>query len=87
MLYVNKVPGKPGAVNLNELREVRQHHMPAPAVRFATPCELARVAAEVTRQHPHLVEETHFVMHEELHRRDQLARTPMQAVKGGQQYV
>lgn len=83
MLYVNATPGKAGAVNLRELAEVRQHHMPAPAVRFASPAELHRVAEEVTRQHPQLAEETSFVVQEELGRRHQLG-TIMQAVKGGQ---
>jgi len=81
MLYVNVSPSEPGRVNLRELAEVRQHHMPAPAVKFATPCELHRVAEEVSRQHPHYQEETHFVVQEELGRRQQLG-TLMQAVKG-----
>ena len=83
MLYLNETPPQTGRVNLKELAIVRQHHMPAPAVRFATPSELRRVAAETTRQHPELVEETTFVVYEELGRRQQLS-TIMQAVKGGQ---
>jgi len=84
MLYINNTRAVPGRINLNELAEVRQHHMPAPAVRFATPSELARVAAETARQHPRLREEATFVLHEELGRRQQLADTSMRVVEGGQ---
>lgn len=87
MLYVNTAPSKPGRVNLNELKEVREHLMPPTAVRFAKPCQLERVAAEITRQRPELREETHFVVQEELGRRQQLAQVPMQAVEGGQRYA
>jgi len=82
MLYLNTTRPKTGRVNLSELRQVREHHMPAPAVRFASPSELRRVAAEVTRQNPALLEETAFVVEEELGRR-QLLATTMEAVKGG----
>ena len=81
MLYINETPSQTGRVNLRELAIVRQHHMPAPAVRFATPSELHRVATETARKHPELVEETQFVVHEELGRRQQLS-TIMEAVKG-----
>jgi len=83
LLYINKTRPEVGRVNLKELAIVRQHHMPAPAVRFATPSELHRVATETARQHPELIEETTFVVHEELGRRQQLAII-MQAVEGGQ---
>jgi hypothetical protein len=83
MLYINETRPKPGRVNLKELAIVRQNHMPAAACRFATPSELRRVAAETARQHPELIEETDFVVNEELGRRHQLG-TIMQAVKGGQ---
>lgn len=86
MLYLNQTRPKTGRVNLKELALVRQHHMPAAACRFATPSELRRVAAETARQHPELVEETNFVVHEELGRRQQLS-TIMQAVKGGQSHA
>lgn len=71
-------------VNIKELGIVREHHMPAHAVRFASPCELERVAEETARKEPRLREEAHFVKHEELHRRGQLSQSPLQAVKGGQ---
>lgn len=83
MLYINQTHSKPGRVNLKELQEVREHHMPTHAVRFAKPCQLQRVADEVTRLRPELREETEFVVHEELSRRHQLG-TIMQAVEGGQ---
>jgi hypothetical protein len=83
MLYLNQTRPQAGRVNLKELQEVREHHMPAPAVRFATPSELHRVATEITRQRPELLEETHFVVHEELGRRQKLAHVSMEAVKGG----
>jgi hypothetical protein len=84
MLYINNsTRPKVGRVNLKELQEVREHHMPAPAVRFATPSELHRVATEVTRQRPELLEETHFVVKEELGRRQKLSQVAMEAVKGG----
>ena len=83
MLYLNKTRPEVGRVNLRELAEVRQHHMPAPAVRFASPHELARVAAEVSRQRPELLEEAHFVLHEELGRRQLLAEVSMRVVEGG----
>ena len=82
MLYINKTRPELGRVNLRELAEVRQYHMPAPAVRFASPNELARVAAEVSRQRPELLEEAHFVLHEELGRRQQLAQVSMRVVEG-----
>lgn len=85
-LYLNTTRPQPGRVNLKELREVREHHMPAHAVRFAKACQLQRVAEEVTRQRPELAEETEFVVNEELGRRRQLG-TLMQAVKGGQHHV
>jgi hypothetical protein len=84
MLYINQTRPKSGRVNLRELADLRQNYMPTQAVRFATPSELSRVAAEVTRQHPELLEEAHFVVHEELGRRQKLAQVPMEAVKGGQ---
>lgn len=86
MLYVNEAPAKPGTVNLRELAEVRQHHMPAQAVRFATAGELSRVAEEVAQQRPELREETQFVVQEELGRRHRLG-TLMQAVVGGQRHA
>lgn len=85
MLYVNKTRSQAGRVNLKELREVREHLMPPTAVRFAKPCQLERVAAEITRQRPELREETEFVVQEELGRRQQLG-TIMQAVKGDQRH-
>jgi hypothetical protein len=88
MLYLNNsTRPKVGRVNLKELQEVREHHMPAPAVRFATPSELHRVATEVTRQRPELLEETHFVVKEELGRRQKLSQVAMEAVKGGQRHA
>lgn len=85
-LYLNTTRPQPGRVNLKELKEVREHHMPAAAVRFAKPCQLQRVADEVSRQRPELREETEFVVNEELGRRRQLG-TLMHAVKGGQGHV
>ncbi|MGI4870975.1 MAG: hypothetical protein ACRYFX_07335 [Janthinobacterium lividum] len=61
-------------INLGELHQVREHHMPAYAVRFASEGELERVAEEVSRQHPPLREEAHFVKEEELRRRERLAQ-------------
>lgn len=86
MLYINDTPPSKGRVNLKELEEVRAHHMPPTAVRFAKPCQLHRVAQEVTRQRPELREETEFVVQEELGRR-QLLATTMEAVKGGQRHA
>jgi hypothetical protein len=86
MLYINNTRPTMGRVNLKELAVVREHYMPATAVRFAKPCQLERVAAEVSRQRPELVEETQFVVLEELGRRQMLATT-MQAVKGGQRHA
>ena len=83
MLYINTTRPNPGRVNLKELQEVREHHMPAHAVRFAKPCQLQRVADEVTRLRPEYREETEFVVIEELGRRRQLADTSMQVVEGG----
>lgn len=80
MLYINRSAAALGRVNLRELAEVRQHHMPAPAVRFATPCELTRVADEISRQRPELREETDFVVQDELLRRERLAQSTMQVV-------
>lgn len=82
MLTINKTRPEAGRVNLRELQEVRKYHMPAMAVRFAKPCQLERVAAEVTRLRPELREETAYVVQEELGRRQRLATT-MEAVKGG----
>jgi hypothetical protein len=82
MLYINNSQPEAGRVNLKELAEVRQHHMPAPAVRFASPAELHRVAQEVASQRPELREETTFVVHEELGRRQKLAQPAMQVVNG-----
>ena len=84
MLYINKSRPAPGRVNLKELQEVREHHMPAHAVRFAKPCQLVRVANEVTRQRPELREETEFVVYEELGRRRLLADTSMRVLEGSQ---
>lgn len=84
MLYINTTRSKPGRVNLKELQEVREHHMPPHAVRFAKPCQLQRVAAEVTRLRPELREETEFVVHEELGRRHRLADTSMRVLEGNQ---
>ena len=84
MLYLNTARADSGRVNLRELADVRQHHMPAPLVRFATLCELERVAAETSCQHPQLREETQFVLHEELGRRQRLATPLMRVVEGAQ---
>jgi hypothetical protein len=84
MLYINNTRPAMGRVNLKELQEVREHHMPVHAVRFAKPCQLQRVAAEVTRLRPELREETEFVVYEELGRRQQLADTSMRVLEGGQ---
>ena len=75
---------EPVEVNPVELAIVRERHMPAFAVRFAPEEELFRVAEEVGREEPHLREEAHFVTHEELLRRERLAASPLQAMKGGQ---
>jgi hypothetical protein len=82
MLYINQSQPVAGRVNLRELAEVRQHHMPAPAVRFASPDELSRVAQEITSQRPELREETTFVVHEELTRRKHLAQPRMRVLNG-----
>ena len=82
-LYINTTRPTEGRVNLKELQEVREHHMPAAAVRFAKPCQLQRVVTETSLQHPHLREEVTFVMYEELGRRRMLATTPMQVSEGG----
>jgi hypothetical protein len=82
MLYINNSQSDSGRVNLGQLAEVRQHHMPAPAVRFASPDELSRVAHEITSQRPELREETTFVVHEELSRRKKLAQPSMQVLNG-----
>jgi desulfoferrodoxin (superoxide reductase-like protein) len=73
---------EPVEVNLIELSIVREKHMPPFAVRFAPEDELHRVAEEVGREEPHLREEAHFVKHEELLRRQRLAESPLQVVKG-----
>jgi hypothetical protein len=86
MLYLNRtVPGL-GPVNLTQLAEVRQKFMPTHAVRLAMPCQLQRVADEVSRLRPELREETDFVVREELALREHLANTTMEAVKGGQRH-
>jgi hypothetical protein len=82
MLYINDSQSQAGRVNLRELAEVRQHHMPAPSVRFASPAELSRVAQEITSQRPELREETTFVVHEELTRRQRLAQPIMRVLNG-----
>jgi hypothetical protein len=74
---------KQPVVNLKELGIVRQQHMPSHVIKFAPAEELERVAGEVSRQHPHLVEEAHFVKYEELGRRERLAGSPLVAEKGG----
>ena len=84
MLYINKKRSIPGPVHLGQLARVREHHMPAHVVRFAEPCQLARVAHETACKEPELLEEAHFVMHEELHRRQQLADTSMRILEGSQ---
>jgi len=84
MLYINKERAVPGPVHLGQLAEVRAHHMPPHVVRFAEPAQLARVAAETYRKQPELLEEAHFVLHEELHRRQQLADTSMRVLEGSQ---
>lgn len=75
---------KPAKVNLGQLGIVRTVHMPAHAVRFAPAEELFRVADEVARKEPELREEVDYVTYEELRRRELLAQSPLQAVKGGQ---
>lgn len=82
MLYINKTRSEAGRVNIKELQEVREQHMPLHAVRFAKPCQLQRVAAEITRLRPELREEAEFVVQEELGRRERLATTPMRLVEG-----
>jgi hypothetical protein len=84
MLYVNKERALPGPVNLGQLAEVLSNHMPAQVVRFASPSELARVADEVSRERPELLEEVHYVRLEELGRRERLAKSQMSIVEGGQ---
>lgn len=83
MLHVNKSVPTLGPVNLKELAEVRRRYMPTHAVRFAKPCQLVRVANEVSRLRPELREEVHFVVQEELALREGLADTSLVAVKGG----
>jgi hypothetical protein len=75
---------EPVEINLVELGIVRERHMPPHAVRFAPEDELHRVADEVGRQEPRLREEAQFVKLEELTRRELLAMSPLQAMKGGQ---
>ena len=70
-------------VNLGQLGIVRTVHMPPHAVRFAPAEELFRVADEVARKEPELREEVDYVTYEELRRRELLAQSPLQAVKGG----
>lgn len=67
----------PGPVNLGELRIVREQHMPTPLLQWASPCQLQRRAAEVSRQHPHLQEEAAFVVADELARRARLTISPL----------
>jgi hypothetical protein len=78
------VGSEPVKVNIRQLGIVREVHMPAHAVRFAPAEELHRVADEVARQEPELREEVDFVKYEELRRRELLARSPLQVVKGNQ---
>ena len=67
-----------GPVNLIELRVVREQHMPTPLVQFSPLCEVLRRAQEVSRQHPHLAEEAHFVVADEVTRRTRLAQSPLE---------
>jgi hypothetical protein len=87
MLYLNKKDPTLGPVNLSQLTEVREKYMPTHAVRLAMPCQLKRVADEVSRVRPELREETAFVVQEELALREHLANTSMQMVKGGQRHA
>lgn len=87
MLYLNKTQPTLGPVNLSQLAEVRQKFMPTHAVRLAMPCQLQRVADEVSRLRPELREETAFVVQEELALREHLADTSMQVVKGAQRHA
>jgi len=77
-MYLNTAPAaaRP-VVNLPELAEVRQHYMPPLFVRFAPLSEVARVAAETSRQHPRLAEETAFVVADETTRRRRLSACPL----------
>jgi hypothetical protein len=84
MLYINKERALPGPVHLGQLAEVLSNHMPAQVVRFASPSELERVATEVSRERPELLEEVHFVRFEELARRERLAKATMQVLEGSQ---
>lgn len=69
-----------GVVNLLELAEVRQHHLPTPLVQFSPLLEVMRRAAEVSRQHPRLREEAHFVLRDEATRRARLAASPLSLI-------
>jgi hypothetical protein len=86
MLYINKKRSIPGPVNLGQLAIVREQHMPPHVVRFASPSELARVADEVSREEPELLEEVHFVRFEELERRQRLATPVMHVLEGAQHH-
>ncbi|KUG06907.1 hypothetical protein [Solirubrum puertoriconensis] len=70
-----------GPVNLKELAEVRQSHMPELIVRFAHIDEVARVAREVAYQHPQFAEETAFVLADEQARRDQANQPILRIVR------
>ena len=73
-MYLNTAPAaERPVVNLTELAEVRAHFMPTPLVRFSPLCEVARVAAETSRQHPRLAEEAAFVVADEFGRRQRLS--------------
>jgi hypothetical protein len=76
-MYLNTTAADRPVVNLLELAEVRQHHMPTPLVQFSPLCEVARVAAEVSRKHPRLSEEAAFVVLDEVDRRGRLAGSPL----------
>jgi hypothetical protein len=78
------VGSEPVRVNIRQLGIVREVHMPTHAVRFASECDLHRVADEIARKEPELREEADFVKYEELTRRALLNQSPLQAVKGGQ---
>ena len=74
------VPPAPGPVNIGELQQVREHHMPTPLVQFSPLCEVRRRANEVSQQHPNLKEEAHFVFVDEVDRRLRLlhlAQSPL----------
>lgn len=77
-MYINTSPSLDREpVNLRELQEVHEHHLPPVLVRLVPLAELQRRAHELSIEQPRLRQEARYVWREEVGRRLRLAGSPL----------